>query len=160
VGRGTAVKWPAATSVGGKGNEGVTANVGRIKGAIGYVEYAYAKKNKLTHMRLQNKAGKYVESNDQSFAAAAAGVDWFGAPGMAVSMVDAGGDGAWPISTASFILMHKEPADKAQAAEALKFFDWAFSNGREMAAELDYVPLPDALTEQIRARVWTEIKTK
>jgi phosphate transport system substrate-binding protein len=160
VGKGNAVKWPATTSVGGKGNEGVAANVGRIKGALGYVEYAYAKKNRLTHMRLQNKAGQYVEPNDQSFAAAAAGVDWFSAPGMAVSMVDARGDDAWPVSTASFILMHKQPADKARAAEALKFFDWAFRNGREMAAELDYVPLPAALTDEIRAKVWAEIGTK
>ena len=157
VGKGNAVKWPAATSVGGKGNEGVAANVGRIKGAIGYVEYAYAKKNKLTHMQVQNQAGKYVNPDDTTFAAAAAGVDWFSAPGMGVSMVNAKGDSSWPISTASFILMYKQPADKAQSAEVLKFFDWAFKNGKQMAAELDYVALPDSLTNEIRSKVWSQI---
>ena len=141
----------------GKGNEGVAANVGRIKGAIGYVEYAYAKRNKLTHMQVQNQAGKYVNPDDGAFAAAAAGVDWFGVPGMGVSMVGAKGEGSWPISTASFILMYKAPADKAQSAEVLKFFDWAFKNGQQMAADLDYVALPDALTAQIRAKVWSQI---
>ena len=160
VGKGNAVKWPAATSVGGKGNEGVAANVGRIKGAIGYVEYAYAKRNKLNHMQVQNQAGKYVNPDDTTFAAAAAGVDWFGVPGMGVSMVNAKGDSSWPISTASFILMYKQPADKAQAAEVLKFFDWSFKNGKQMAAELDYVALPDSLTSDIRAKVWSQIATK
>ncbi len=160
VGKGNAVKWPAATSVGGKGNEGVAANVGRIKGAIGYVEYAYAKRNKLSHMQVQNQAGKYVNPDDTTFAAAAAGVDWFGVPGLGVSMVNAKGDSSWPISTASFILMYKQPADKAQAAEVLKFFDWSFKNGKQMAAELDYVALPDSLTSDIRAKVWSQIATK
>ena len=160
VGKGNAVKWPAATSVGGKGNEGVAANVGRIKGSIGYVEYAYAKKNNLTHMQVQNQAGKFVNPDDASFAAAATGVDWFSAPGMGVSMVNAKGDTSWPISTASFILMYKEPADKAQSAEVLKFFDWAFKNGKTMASELDYVGLPDSLTNDIRSKVWSQIKSK
>ena len=158
VGKGNAVKWPAATSLGGKGNEGVAANVGRIKGSIGYVEYAYAKKNNLIHMQVQNQAGKYVNPDDSSFAAAAGGVDWFGAPGMGVSMVNAKGDNSWPISTASFVLMYKEPADKAQSAEVLKFFDWAFKNGKSMASELDYVPLPDSLTAEIRSKVWSQIR--
>jgi phosphate transport system substrate-binding protein len=160
VGKGNAVKWPAVTSLGGKGNEGVAANVGRIKGSIGYVEYAYAKKNSLTHMQVQNQAGKYVNPDDSSFAAAAAGVDWFSAPGMGVSMVNAKGDNSWPISTASFILMYKEPVDKAQSAEVLKFFDWAFKNGKTMATELDYVGLPDGLTNDIRSKVWSQIKNK
>ncbi len=157
VGKGNAVKWPAATSVGGKGNEGVAANVGRIKGAIGYVEYAYAKKNKLNYMQVQNQAGKYITPDDDAFAAAAAGVDWFSVPGMGVSMVNAKGDKSWPISTASFILMYKDPADKAQSAEVLKFFDWSFKNGKKMAADLDYVPLPDTLTNEIRSKVWSQI---
>ena len=160
VGKGNAVKWPAATSVGGKGNEGVAANVGRIKGAIGYVEYAYAKKNSLTHMQVQNQAGKYVNPDDATFAAAASGVDWFSAPGMGVSMVNAKGDNSWPISTASFILMYKDPSDKAQSAEVLKFFDWAFKNGKTMASDLDYVGLPDNLTAEIRSKVWSQIKNK
>jgi phosphate transport system substrate-binding protein len=157
VGKGAAVKWPAPTSVGGKGNEGVAANVTRIKGSVGYVEYAYAKKNNIPYMALQNKDGKYVRPDDKTFAAAAAGVDWFSVPGMGVSMVNAAGADAWPISTASFILMYKNPDDKAQSAEVLKFFDWAFKNGKTMALELDYVPLPDKLTADIRSKVWSQI---
>ena len=158
VGKGAAVKWPAASSVGGKGNEGVAANVTRVKGAIGYVEYAYVKKNNMNFLQLQNADGKYVSPDDLTFAAAAAGADWFSVPGMGVSMVNAKGANSWPISTASFILMYKEPADKAASRDAIKFFDWAFKNGKQMAAELDYVPLPDSLTAQIRQRVWSQIK--
>ncbi|MEN9769861.1 MAG: Phosphate-binding protein PstS precursor [Pseudomonadota bacterium] len=158
VGKGAAVKWPAPTSVGGKGNEGVAANVNRIKGSIGYVEYAYVKKNNMNFMQIQNADGRWVSPDDLTFAAAAAGADWFSVPGMGVSMVNAKGANSWPISTASFILMYKAPADKAAAAEALKFFDWAFKNGKKMAADLDYVPLPDSLTEQIRTRVWSQIQ--
>jgi phosphate transport system substrate-binding protein len=158
VGRGAAVKWPAASSVGGKGNEGVAANVNRIKGALGYVEYAYVKKNKMNFMQLQNANGKYVSPDDTAFAAAAAGADWFSMPGMGISMVNAKGDTSWPVSTASFILMYKEPSDKAASNEALKFFDWAFSKGKGLAADLDYVPLPDTLTAQIRSKVWSQIQ--
>ena len=157
VGKGAAVKWPASTSVGGKGNEGVAANVSRTRGAIGYVEYAYAKKNNIPHMALQNADGQFVQPDDKTFAAAAAGVDWFSVPGMGVSMVNAKGKESWPISTASFILMYKQPTDKAQSAEVLKFFDWAFKNGKQAAVELDYVPLPDAVTSQIRDKVWSQI---
>ncbi|MDR7096147.1 phosphate ABC transporter substrate-binding protein PstS [Hydrogenophaga laconesensis] len=158
VGKGAAVKWPAASSVGGKGNEGVAANVTRVKGSLGYVEYAYTKKNNMPYLQLQNKDGKYVSPDDKSFAAAAAGVDWFSVPGMGVSMVDAKGADSWPISTASFILMYKEPTDKAQSAEVLKFFDWSFKNGKQMAADLDYVALPDSLTNAIRSKVWNQIQ--
>jgi phosphate transport system substrate-binding protein len=157
VGKGAAVKWPAPTSIGGKGNEGVAATVTRIKGSVGYVEYAYAKKNNIPYMALQNKDGKFVRPDDKTFAAAAAGVDWFSVPGMGVSMVNAAGAEAWPISTASFILMYKNPDDKAQSAEVLKFFDWAFKNGKTMALDLDYVPLPDTLTADIRSKVWSKI---
>ena len=158
VGKGAAVKWPAASSVGGKGNEGVAANVQRVKGAIGYVEYAYVKKNNLVFLQLQNRNGKYVSPDDLTFAAAAAGADWFSVPGMGVSIVDQKGDAAWPVSTASFIIMYRDPADKKASAEALKFFDWAFRNGKKAAEELDYVALPDSLTKQIRERVWSQIK--
>jgi phosphate transport system substrate-binding protein len=158
VGRGAAVKWPAASSVGGKGNEGVAANVNRVKGAIGYVEYAYVKKNNMTFMQLQNKSGKWVSPDDLTFAAAAAGADWFSVPGMGVSVVDQKGDAVWPVTTASFIIMYKDPADKKSSAEVLKFFDWSFKNGKKMAEELDYVSLPDVLTRQIRERVWSQIK--
>ena len=157
VGKGAAVKWPAASSVGGKGNEGVAANVARVKGAIGYVEYAYVKKNNLNFMQLRNKDGNYVSPDDKTFAAAAAGADWFSVPGMGLSIVDQKGAQTWPISTASFILMYKSPADKAASQEALKFFDWAFKNGKNLALELDYVPLPDSLTDQIRSKVWNQI---
>lgn len=157
VGKGAAVKWPAASSVGGKGNEGVAANVARVKGAIGYVEYAYVKKNKLNFMQLRNKDGNYVSPDDKTFAAAAAGADWFSVPGMGLSIVDQKGAQSWPISTASFILMFKDPSDKAASQEVLKFFDWSFKNGKELALELDYVPLPDALTAQIRSKVWNQI---
>jgi phosphate transport system substrate-binding protein len=157
VGKGAAVKWPAASSVGGKGNEGVAANVARVKGSIGYVEYAYVKKNKLNFMQLRNRDGVYVSPDDKTFAAAAAGADWFSVPGMGLSIVDQKGAQTWPISTASFILMYKSPADKAASQEALKFFDWSFKNGKNLALELDYVPLPDSLTDQIRSKVWNQI---
>ena len=160
VGKNASVKWPAASSVGGKGNEGVAANVNRVKGALGYVEYAYVKKNKMNFMQLQNANGKYVSPDDTTFAAAAASADWFSVPGMGISMVNAKGDNAWPVSTASFILMYKEPSDKAEAAEVLKFFDWSFKNGKKLAADLDYVALPDSLTNQIRSKVWSQINVK
>jgi len=158
VGRGAAVKWPAASSVGGKGNEGVAANVTRVPGAIGYVEYAYVKKNGMNFMLLQNRSGKYVAPDDLTFAAAADGADWFSVPGMGLSIVDQRNANAWPISSASFIIMYKDPADKKSSQEVIKFFDWAFRNGQGLARELDYVPLPDTLTQQIRQRVWSQIR--
>lgn len=158
VGRGAAVKWPAASSVGGKGNEGVAANVNRIKGSIGYVEYAYVKKNNMTFLQLQNRAGRWVSPDDLTFAAAADGADWFSVPGMGLSIVDQRNPNAWPVSSASFIVMYRDPADKRASQEVLKFFDWAFRNGRKMSEELDYVHLPTALQDQIRQRVWSQIK--
>lgn len=160
VGKGAAVKWPAPTSVGGKGNEGVAANVSRTKGALGYVEYAYAKKNNIAVMALQNKNGKFVMPGDETFQAAAAGADWFSVPGMGLSIVNQPGDMAYPVTTASFILMYKQPTDKAESVQVLKFFEWAFKNGKQMASDLDYVALPDTLTKQIKDRVWSEINTK
>ncbi len=160
VGKGAAVKWPAASSVGGKGNEGVAANVARVKGAVGYVEYAYAKKNNIPYFQMQNRDGKYVRPDDKTFAAAAAGADWFSVPGMGISLVNQKGADSWPITGATFVLMYKQPADKANAAEALKFFDWAFKNGKQLALELDYVPLPDALTKAIAEKVWPQIAIK
>ena len=160
VGAGAAVKWPAASSVGGKGNEGVAANVARVKNSIGYVEYAYAKKNNMTHVQLKNQAGQFVQPDDETFAAAAAGTDWAKIPGMGTFITNAGGAKSWPITGASFILMYKEPANKARSAEVLKFFDFAFKEGKKMAAELDYVPMPDATTDFIRKNVWNQINTK
>lgn len=158
VGRGAAVKWPAPTSVGGKGNEGVAANVNRIKGSIGYVEYAYVKKNNMTFMQLQNRSGRWVSPDDTTFAAAADGADWFSVPGMGLSIVDQRNPNAWPVSSASFIIMYRNPDNRAQSQAVLKFFDWAFRNGRKMSEELDYVHLPIALQDQIRQRVWSQIK--
>jgi phosphate transport system substrate-binding protein len=160
VGKNAAVKWPAPTSVGGKGNEGVAANVNRTKGALGYVEYAYAKRNKIPVMALENKDGKFVMPDDLTFAAAAAKADWSKAPGMGISLVSQPGADSYPVVTASFILMYKEPANKAESAEVLKFFDWAFKSGKNLATELDYVPLPDVLTNEIRKSVWSQINTK
>jgi len=158
VGRGAAVKWLAATAVGGKGNEGVAANVNRIRGSIGYVEYAYVKKNSMTFMQLQNKSGRWVSPDDLTFAAAADGADWFSVPGMGLSIVDQANPNAWPVSSASFIIMYRDPADKKASQEVIKFFDWAFKNGAKMSAELDYVHLPATLQTQIRQRVWSQIR--
>jgi len=160
VGKGAAVKWPAATSVGGKGNEGVAANVTRTKGSLGYVEYAYAKKNNIPVLALQNKDGKYVMPDDLTFAAAAANANWSSVPGMGISLVSQPGADAYPVVTASFILMYKDPANKGESAEVLKFFDWAFKSGKALATDLDYVPLPDKLTNEIRQNVWSQVKTK
>ena len=160
VGAGAAVKWPAASSVGGKGNEGVAANVGRVKNSIGYVEYAYAKKNNMTHVQLRNPAGQFVQPDDETFAAAAAGTDWAKIPGMGTFITNAAGAKSWPITGASFILMYKTPVNKANSAEVLKFFDFAFKEGKKMAADLDYVAMPDATTDFIRKNVWSQINTK
>jgi phosphate transport system substrate-binding protein len=158
VGKGAAVKWPAGSSVGGKGNEGVAANVTRVKGSIGYVEYAYAKKNNITYLQMLNKDGQYVAPSEKTFAAAAAGADWFSVPGMGISLVEQKGAAAWPITGASFVLMYKEPANKAASKDVIKFFTWAFKDGQQLALDLDYVPLPDVLTKAIASKVWTQIK--
>ena len=160
VGSGAAVKWPAESSVGGKGNEGVSANVSRVKNSIGYVEYAYAKKNNMTHISLRNAAGQYVQPDDETFAAASAGTDWSKIPGMGTFLTNAGGAKSWPIAAASFILVYKEPANKANAADVLKFFDFAFKEGKKLATDLEYVPMPDATTDFIRKSVWNKVNVK
>lgn len=157
VGEGTAVEWPAG--VGAKGNEGVSGNVGQTRNAIGYVEYAYAKQNKLTYTALINKAGKVVQPGVASFQAAAANADWASAPGYHVILTDQPGEASWPITAATFILMYGEPSDKAASAEAIKFFKWAFEKGGVMAEELDYIPMPESVVKQIE-KTWTsEIKS-
>jgi phosphate transport system substrate-binding protein len=158
VGKGAAVKWPAGSSVGGKGNEGVAANVTRVKGSIGYVEYAYAKKNNIKYLQMMNKDGKYVAPSEKTFAAAAAGADWFSVPGMGISLVEQKGADSWPITGASFVLMYKEPANKQASKDVIKFFSWAFKDGQQLALDLDYVPLPDTLTKAIASKVWSQIK--
>ncbi|QBI02482.1 phosphate ABC transporter substrate-binding protein PstS [Pseudoduganella albidiflava] len=149
VGANSAVKWP--TGVGGKGNEGVAANVQRIKGAIGYVEWAYAKKSKMQHTQLRNKDGVFLQPDDENFKAAAANAEWTKTPGFGVVLTDQAGKQSWPITGVSFILMYKQQADAAKGKEVVKFFDWAFTNGDKAAVELDYVPLPDTVVKQVQA---------
>jgi len=148
IGAGTSVKWP--TGVGGKGNEGVAANVQRIKGAIGYVEWAYAKKNRMAHTQLQNREGAFLQPDDAAFKAAAASADWAKAPGFGVVLTDQPGKASWPITGASYIIMYKAQADAAKGKEVLKFFDWAYREGDAAAADLDYVPMPDAVTKLVQ----------
>ena len=154
IGEGTAVQWPVG--LGGKGNEGVSAFVQRLPGAIGYVEYAYAKQNKLAHAIMQNKDGQFVEPNNESFAAAAEGADWSKSAFYEI-LTNQPGAKSWPITSATFILMHKLQDKPAQGAEVLKFFDWAYVNGADMALELEYIPMPKATVELIRAS-WGEMK--
>jgi len=147
VGSSTAVAWPEG--VGGKGNEGVASYVQRIKGAVGYVEYAYAKRNKMIHVALRNKEGQFVQPDDDAFQAAASFADWKSAPGFYQILTEQPGKTSWPITGASFILIYAK-ADKPQSTvEVMKFFDWAFKSGQKMAAELDYVPMPENVVKMI-----------
>ncbi|MGB7299246.1 MAG: phosphate ABC transporter substrate-binding protein PstS [Burkholderiaceae bacterium] len=154
VGAGKTVNWP--TGIGGKGNAGVAANVLKLKNSIGYVEYAYAKQNEMLHAGMLNKAGKSVQPDASSFAAAAAGADWSAEPGFGISLNNQGADDAWPITSASFILMYRKPEQPEQSAEALKFFRWALNEGQELALALDYVPLPKETVALVQA-AWKEI---
>jgi len=156
VGSGTAVAWPEG--VGGKGNEGVAAYVQRIKGSIGYVEYAYAKQNKMTYAMLRNRDGEFVAPSDKTFQAAAAGADWRHAAGFYEILTDEPGKASWPITGATFILMHKTQADGAKAKEVLRFFDWAYQNGDRMALDLDYIPMPDDVVKLVQAAWKSQIK--
>lgn len=158
VGNSTSVAWPARTSTGGKGNEGVASFVQRIKGAIGYVEYAYAKQNKMAYAQLQNRDGAYVAPDDKSFQAAAANANWKDAPGFYEILTDEPGKGSWPITGATFILMRKVQADPQKAHETLKFFDWAYGHGDRMALELDYVPMPDPVVKLVQATWRAQLK--
>ena len=155
VGSDASVEWPVG--IGAKGNEGVANNVKQTKGAIGYVEYAYAKQNKLTFADMINKDGNTVAPDMKSFQAAAENADWKAVPGFAVILTEQPGAGSWPITAATFILMHKEPADAAASALALKFFDWAYKNGDKAAEELDYIPMPDGVVE-LAHEEWAKIK--
>nr|WP_305821021.1 phosphate ABC transporter substrate-binding protein PstS [Massilia brevitalea] len=148
IGANTAVKW--AVGVGGKGNEGVAANVQRIKGSIGYVEWAYAKKNKLSHTQLKNKDGQFLQPDDENFKAAAASAEWTKTPGFAVILTDAAGKNSWPITGVSYILMHKAQADATKGKEVVKFFDYAYKSGAAAAAELDYVPMPASVVKLVQ----------
>jgi phosphate transport system substrate-binding protein len=152
----TSVEWPAG--IGAKGNEGVANNVANTKGSIGYVEYAYALQNKLTYTKMINKSGKVVAPTSESFQAAAANADWSSKPGYGVILANQPGDGSWPMTAATWILIYKKPQDPATTAEALKFFAWCYANGDEMAGALDYVPMPDSVAQDIEKYWAKEIK--
>jgi phosphate transport system substrate-binding protein len=150
------VQWP--TGIGAKGNEGVANMTTQTDGAIGYVEYAYAKQNKMAYTDLINSAGKRVTPDTATFQAAAANADWTHAAGYYLILTNQPGEKSWPITGASFILVYSVPPDPAATGAALKFFDWAYKDGAKMAAELDYVPLPDSLIQQVRNTWKTQIK--
>jgi phosphate transport system substrate-binding protein len=154
VGEGTAVNWP--TGAGGKGNEGVSAFVGRLPNSIGYVEYAYAKQNKMAHVLLKNAGGQFVAPDDAAFKAAAASADW--SKSFYQILTEQPGAQSWPITGATFILMHKTQDKPASATATLKFFDWAYKSGDQMAAELEYVPLPDAVKTAVRKQWAASLK--
>jgi phosphate transport system substrate-binding protein len=151
VGEGTAVNWP--TGAGGKGNEGVSAFVQRLPNSIGYVEYAYAKQNKMSYVQLKNKDGNYTKPDDDAFKAAAANADW--SKSFYQVLTDQAGKDAWPITGATFILMHKTQEKPANASNALKFFEWAYISGDKTAEELDYVPLPPKVKDLTR-KLWSD----
>lgn len=153
VGEGTAVKWP--TGIGGKGNEGVAAYVKQINGGIGYVEMSYALQNKMTYARIKNAAGNFIVPSNDSFQAAASSADWANAKDFYLVMTNAPGEQAWPITATNFILMYKQPKNAASAKNAKDFFTWAYANGDKQATDLDYVPLPDSLVQQIET-YWSQ----
>lgn len=156
VGVSTSVQWPAG--IGAKGNEGVANNVANTKGSIGYVEYAYAKQNKLTHTKMINKSGKVVEPTSETFQAAAANANWKSQPGYGVILANQPGDKSWPMTAATWILVYKQPQDPAATAAALKFFAWSYKSGGKMAEALDYVPMPANVVKDIEATWAAEIK--
>ena len=158
VGFNTSVQWPVG--IGAKGNEGVANNVGQTKGAVGYVEYAYALQNKLTYLNMVNKAGKIVAPTSETFQAAAANADWKSAPGYGVLLANQPGDKSWPMTAPTWILMYKQPEDPAASAEALKFFAWSYEKGGKLAEELHYVPMPANVVADIKKTWAAEIKDK
>ena len=156
VGENTSVSWPAG--VGGKGNEGVASYVKQIKGSIGYVEFAYALQSKMTYTQLQNREGQFVKPDEESFKAAAANAQWDKAPGFYEILTDEPGKASWPITGATFILMHKLQDKPANAAEVLKFFDWAYTNGGKMALDMDYIPMPDSVVKLVKGAWKAQVK--
>jgi phosphate transport system substrate-binding protein len=154
IGAGSTVNWP--TGLGGKGNDGIAAFVQRLPGSIGYVEYAYAKQNNLAYTKLISADGKAVSPTEESFSAAAKGVDW--SKTFAQDLTDQKGDNAWPITSTTFILVHKEQKNPVQGTEVLKFFDWAYKTGAKQANDLDYATLPNEVIEQVRAAWKTNVK--
>jgi phosphate transport system substrate-binding protein len=156
VGSATSVEWPVG--IGAKGNEGVSNNVSQTKGSIGYVEYAYALQNKLVFTKMVNKDGKSVAPTSGSFQAAAANADWNSVPGYGVILANQPGAESWPMTAATFILVHKQPDDPAAVSEALKFFAWAYAKGDKMAEELDYVPMPKKVIEEVEKMWASQVK--
>jgi len=156
IGEGTTVNWP--TGLGGKGNEGVANYVKQVSGSIGYVEYAYALQNKMSHAVIQNKAGRYVQPNAASFSAAAATVDWTKAKDFYQLMTNAPGTNAWPVAATTWVVMYKQPKNAASSATARKFFDWSLTKGQKQALALDYVPLPATLVKRIQIYIAGNIK--
>jgi phosphate transport system substrate-binding protein len=155
AGNNTSVKWPAGVS--GKGNEGVAAYVQRLPGSIGYVEYAYALQNKMSYVQLQNKDGSFVAPNDKSFRAAASNAQWEKSPGFYLLLTEQAGKESWPITGATFILMHKKQDKPENAAIALKFFEWAYDGGDQLALDLDYIPMPDNVVKLVKSE-WKKIQ--
>ncbi len=153
VGENTAVEWPVG--IGAKGSEGVSNNTAQTVGSLGYVEYAYAKQNNLTYAKMVNHAGKVVAPTMEAFQASAAGADWTSAPNFRVIMTDAAGDKSWPVAGSTFILMQSVPQDSVASGEALKFFDWGYKHGQQMASDLDYVPMPDSVVALIE-KTWKD----
>jgi len=154
VGVGTSVKWP--TGNGARGNEGVASTVRNTRGAIGYVENAYAIQNKLISTQLRNKAGNFVKPDPETFLAAASGADW-NVPNFAANLIDGPGANSWPIVSPTYILVPTNPADATRAANVLRFFDWAFRNGDALAKDLEYIPLPDKVKQAVRA-AWAQVR--
>jgi phosphate transport system substrate-binding protein len=156
VGFNTSVEWPVG--IGAKGNEGVANNVAQTKGSIGYVEYAYAKQNKLTHTNMINKDGKMVEPTSASFQASAANAKWESVPGYGVILANQPGDQSWPMTAATWILMYKKPQDVTASTAALKFFSWAYEKGDKMADDLDYIPMPANVVSSVKKTWETDVK--
>ena len=156
IGVNTSVEWPVG--LGAKGNEGVAANVGQTANSIGYVEYAYALQNKMTYTDMMNKDGQKVAPEADAFAAAAEGADWSSQPGFGVILANQPGAKTWPMTAATFILIHSDPKSAEDAAEALKFFDWAYAEGDKMALDLDYIPMPDKVVKDVQGE-WSQVQS-
>ena len=160
VGQGTTVRWPASSTLSGKGSEGIAANVARVKNSISYVEFTFAKKNNLTYTQLQNAAGKFIMPETNAFSAAAASVDWYKYPGMATFITNTPGVASWPITGATFIILYKNGSDRKKSDEVLKFFDYALKDGRDVALTLDYATIPPETVNFISSNVWSQVTRK
>jgi phosphate transport system substrate-binding protein len=159
IGNGKSVAWPSGNFFGGKGNEGVSSYVMRLRWSIGYVEYAYALQNKLSYIQLKNRAGKFVKPDSESFQAASVGADWKNADGFYVVLTDQPGDKSWPITGITYILIQKNQPDAKVGVAMLKYFEWCFNNGSKMAGELDYVPMPKPVVELVMNTLKMQIKS-